>query len=80
MRPLPEGLTLTSVSTIALSVLFVACGSSSDGYNDSDPVVDGTNLAEAVGYFKASNTDKDDQFGYNVALSADGSTMAVGAS
>ena len=30
-------------------------------------------------YVKASNTDSDDQFGFSVALSADGSTMAVGA-
>ena len=32
-----------------------------------------------IGYFKASNTDAGDAFGYAVALSADGSTMAVGA-
>ena len=30
-------------------------------------------------YFKASNTDGQDQFGFSVALSADGSTMAIGA-
>jgi trimeric autotransporter adhesin len=30
-------------------------------------------------YVKASNTDPRDQFGYSVALSADGSTLAVGA-
>jgi cysteine-rich repeat protein len=30
-------------------------------------------------YLKASNTDADDQFGTSVALSADGSTLAVGA-
>ena len=32
-----------------------------------------------VSYVKASNTDADDRFGLNVDLSADGSTMAVGA-
>ena len=37
------------------------------------------NLAEAVGYFKASNTDTGDVFGFSVALSADGRTLAVGA-
>jgi hypothetical protein len=36
-------------------------------------------LAQAIGYFKASNTVRDDQFGWSVALSADGNTMAVGA-
>lgn len=30
-------------------------------------------------YAKASNTDASDEFGYSIALSADGSTMAVGA-
>nr|WP_246394212.1 FG-GAP repeat protein [Microbulbifer rhizosphaerae] len=36
-------------------------------------------LAEAVGYFKASNTEAGDGFGNQVALSADGRVMAVGA-
>ncbi|MEM9461307.1 MAG: DUF4215 domain-containing protein [Myxococcota bacterium] len=36
-------------------------------------------LAEAVGYFKASNTDAGDEFGGSVALSDDGNTFAVGA-
>jgi hypothetical protein len=50
-----------------------------DNCVDSAPVsVEGT-LAEAVGYVKASNTGAFDEFGYSVALSADGSTMAVGA-
>jgi hypothetical protein len=35
--------------------------------------------ANAIGYFKASNTDVDDRFGSTLALSADGSTLAVGA-
>ncbi|MDW8373921.1 MAG: FG-GAP repeat protein, partial [Planctomycetota bacterium] len=30
-------------------------------------------------YIKASNTGADDWFGYSVALSADGNTLAVGA-
>lgn len=34
---------------------------------------------QAIGYFKASNTDAADNFGSSVALSADGSTLAVGA-
>lgn len=37
------------------------------------------NLAEGIGYFKASNTDTDDQFGTSVALSKDGKTLAVSA-
>lgn len=46
---------------------------------DSAPVsVEGT-LAAAVAYVKASNPEFGDNFGYRVALSADGSTLAVGA-
>ena len=36
-------------------------------------------LRSAVGYVKASNTGVGDAFGYSVALSADGNTLAVGA-
>ena len=38
-----------------------------------------SSLAEAVGYFKASNTGASDRFGTSVALSGDGNTLAVGA-
>lgn len=37
------------------------------------------NLNAAIGYFKASNTGAFDNFGWATALSADGSTLAVGA-
>ena len=36
-------------------------------------------MAQAIGYFKASTVATNDQFGYAIALSADGSTLAVGA-
>ena len=36
-------------------------------------------LTKAIGYFKASNTGANDQFGTSVALSGDGNTLAVGA-
>jgi trimeric autotransporter adhesin len=36
-------------------------------------------MVQAIGYFKASNTDPADSFGCSVALSADGNTLAVGA-
>jgi len=39
----------------------------------------GTNLTQAIGYVKASNTDVGDMFGFAVALSGDGNTLAVGA-
>ncbi len=36
-------------------------------------------MEQLIGYFKASNTDFDDDFGESIALSADGNTLAVGA-
>jgi hypothetical protein len=36
-------------------------------------------MLETIGYFKASNTNASDRFGWSVALSADGNTLAVGA-
>jgi trimeric autotransporter adhesin len=53
------------------------------GTLDSPPVGVTGSLAEAVGYFKASNTEEKDPggeaFGYRVALSGDGRTLAVSA-
>ena len=46
---------------------------------DSNTVHATGNLADAIGYVKASNTDASDTFGVSVALSVDGSTLAVGA-
>ena len=46
---------------------------------DSTPVFVSTTLAEAIGYVKASNTASNDWFGFSVALSDDGGTLAVGA-
>jgi hypothetical protein len=39
----------------------------------------GTDLAQAIGYVKASNPGANDQFGFSVAVSGDGNTLAVGA-
>jgi hypothetical protein len=55
-----------------------ACNSS--GCTDSAAVSVSGSLAAAVGYIKASNTGLSDAFGFSVALSADGSTLALGAS
>jgi hypothetical protein len=49
------------------------------GCTDSAPVAVTGNLAQAIGYFKASNTESGDVFGGAIALSADGATLAVGA-
>lgn len=49
------------------------------GCTDSEPVSVMGNLAEPIGYFKASNTGMLDYFGASLALSGDGRTLAVGA-
>jgi trimeric autotransporter adhesin len=49
------------------------------GCADSDPVPVNGAIGGAVGYVKASNTGAGDGFGYAVAVSGDGKTLAVGA-
>lgn len=44
------------------------------GYGEGEIVLSG-----AIGYFKATNTEANDRFGATVAISADGSTLAVAA-
>ncbi|WP_288129066.1 hypothetical protein [Microbulbifer sp.] len=61
---------------INASYILEACNE--DGCAESDPVTVNGNLAEAVGYFKASNAEAGDAFGVRLALSADGLTLVVG--
>jgi len=49
------------------------------GCTDSNAVSTATEMIAAIGYVKASNTGSNDRFGFSVALSADGYTLAVGA-
>ncbi|MBZ5712261.1 FG-GAP repeat protein [Nannocystis pusilla] len=62
---------------IGASYVLQACNA--EGCTDSEPVDVVDSMVEAVGYFKASNTDEGDSFGLSVALSAAGDTLAVGA-
>ena len=55
-----------------------ACKHTSDCAASEALDVEG-NLAEAIGHFKASNTGVGDRFGSSVAISRDGSVLAVGA-
>jgi len=59
------------------SYIVQSCNAS--GCVDSEELVVAGTLEQAIGYIKASNTDGDDRFGYEVSLSADGNTLAVGA-
>jgi len=54
-----------------------ACNSS--GCTDSAAIPVQDLMLDAIGYFKASNTGADDQFGRSIALSSDGKTLIVGA-
>ncbi|WP_207907277.1 integrin [Paucimonas lemoignei] len=54
-----------------------ACNAS--GCANSAAVAVSNNLAAAAGYVKASNPEADDWFGFSVALTADGNTLAIGA-
>jgi len=48
-------------------------------YQDLGEVAVTGHLVDAIGYFKASNTEDIDGFGFSVAMSGDGWTLAVGA-
>ncbi len=54
-----------------------ACNS--EGCTLSEQQIIEGNLVEAIGYFKASNPGRGDQFGFAVSLSGDGNILAVGA-
>lgn len=45
----------------------------------SDLTFTATEMIKAIGYIKASNAEANDFFGWSIALSADGTTLAVGA-
>lgn len=62
-----------------INARYVLQACNEDNCVDSAPVNVAGTLGEAVGYVKASNTGALDYFGYSVALSAAGSTLAVGA-
>lgn len=57
--------------------LLKACNSA--GCASSSEIFLSANLTAAIGYIKATNTGNDDYFGYSVALSGDGNTLAVSA-
>lgn len=49
------------------------------GCTDSEPVDIVDSMAAAIGHFVPSEPDDDDYFGFNLALSADGDVLAIGA-
>ncbi|GAB3515377.1 integrin [Photobacterium alginatilyticum] len=60
---------------------FFVIASNTQGKTSSNEKTPGpAAVTAAIGYFKASNSEQFDNFGVSVALSADGATLAVGAS
>ena len=72
------GLVVFLPDRVNASYMLQACNSI--GCADSEAVAVSGNLAGAIGYIKASNTDTMDAFGSGVAISSDGRTLAIGAS
>ena len=58
--------------------LYIVEGCDAAGCTGSTEVSVMNDMLATIGYFKASNTDGGDKFGGHIALSADGTTMAVG--
>jgi len=61
------------------SEYFVIAKNSSGGIKSNEKSITPQDLTPLIQYIKASNTDSGDSFGYSVALSSDGNTLAVGA-
>ena len=62
-----------------VNALYIVEGCDASGCTGSTEVSVMNDMIATIGYFKASNTDDGDSFGVAIALSADGTTLAVGA-
>ncbi|MEQ5836246.1 FG-GAP repeat protein [Marinobacter sp. NFXS9] len=71
------GLTVPLYARVNAQYILQACNAG--GCVDSDTLSVSGHLVSGIGYVKASNTDAGDLFGVAVSLSADGTTLAVGA-
>jgi hypothetical protein len=74
-----ESISITVPLHFRYDASYVLSACNAFGCTDSDPVSVTASLAEAVGYFKSSSPDADDGFGFSLAISGDGNTLAVGA-
>jgi hypothetical protein len=62
-----------------LTTRYIVLACNQAGCTRSDEIYPRDLMLDTIGYFKASNTDAGDHFGSAIAMSADGSTMAVSA-
>ena len=61
------------------SARYIVAACNAAGCTDSAEIFPKNLMLDTIGYFKASNTDPEDYFGRDVALSNDGRTFAVSA-
>lgn len=66
------------VEAVTAEYFVLASSGSGATVKSNEMRIDSSTLLALVGYFKASNTGVDDEFGFSIALSGDGSTLAVG--
>lgn len=64
---------------LRINARYIVQACDSIGCSDSAPLTMTDHLIPAIGYVKASNTGDSDHFGYQLAVSSDGTTLAVGA-
>lgn len=74
-----ESISVTMPLHFRLGASYILRGCNDGGCTESEAIEVADSLNTAVGYFKASNTGQGDYFGYDVAFSADGNTLAVSA-
>ena len=58
---------------------FVIASNEDESVSSSEMNLSAETITEMIGYFKASNTQSGQYFGYSIAMSADGETLAISA-
>ncbi|MHA2936738.1 hypothetical protein ACXJY6_00425 [Vibrio sp. RC27] len=72
-------ITVDSLVAAVSAEYFILASDGTDIELSNEEMLTADTVTQMIGYVKASNTEADDAFGYSVALSADGNTLAVGA-
>jgi len=82
--PIPATQTRATISIAVhlqrwASALYIVSACNAAGCRDSATIFPRDQMLDTIGYLKSSNSDPGDEFGHAVALSNDGSTLAVAA-
>ena len=70
---------ITAIHTFNWAARYQVQACNSNGCSTSTTLSASSGVLQTIGYFKASNTGSGDSFGWAIALSDDGTTLAVGA-